>query len=81
MLPAFLEGLLLRAKEPFFGNPAIRSCDLIRGFASPPHDGFAILGRPSGKGTDSKRETTGGCRISCDATVSGELLANGLLDG
>jgi hypothetical protein len=48
MLPAFLESPLSSAKEPFFGNPAIRSCDdLIRGFASPPHDGFALLGRPS----------------------------------
>jgi hypothetical protein len=63
MLPAFLEGLLPSAKEPFFGSPAVRPCDLIRGFASPPHDGFAILGRPSGKGMHSKRETTAG--VSC----------------
>src|SRR5688572_18701935 len=32
--------------SPFFGNPAIRLCDrLTRGFASPPHDGFAVLGK------------------------------------
>jgi hypothetical protein len=36
----------LPTNSPFFGSPAIRPCvDLTRGFASPPHDGFAVLGK------------------------------------
>src|SRR2546425_11322813 len=30
--------------SPFFGSPAIRG-HLTRGFASPPHDGFALIGK------------------------------------
>ena len=32
------------AASPSFGNPAVR-CRLTRGFASPPHDGFALIGK------------------------------------
>src|SRR6266536_466240 len=34
-----------RGRRPFaFGSPAV-SCSETRGFASPPHDGFAFIGR------------------------------------
>src|SRR2546427_5927060 len=32
---------------PFFGSPAVRIGLLTRGFASPPRDGFALIGKGS----------------------------------
>jgi hypothetical protein len=36
----------LPSKSPSFGSPAVKPHDcLTRGFASPPHDGYAFLGK------------------------------------
>src|SRR5258706_9366373 len=47
--PRFSKVVSLRRRvlrpASFFGNPAIRRCRLIRGFASQPHGWFAFVGK------------------------------------
>ena len=57
-----------RFLEPSFGNPAVRPHDLTRGFASPPRDGFAIIG----KGVSCVASAKG-----CKAGAAGPKLTRG----
>jgi len=42
----FAEAHVAATNRPSFGSSAIRPCiHLTRGFASPPHDGFALIGK------------------------------------